>query len=349
MTHVWLRSEQRKHEKRVCLTHEGAKALIDAGIQLSVEDSTSRVLDTRGYELAGAEIVAENSWPSAPDNAIVLGLKEIPESTDPLIHKHIMFGHAYKGQLAGRSLLKRFADGGGTLYDLEYLLDEHNRRIAAFGYWAGFAGAAVSVKVWLAQQRQSKCSAVHEYLNKAELVKELQSEITDAGSPIPDAIIIGALGRVGSGATDLCQSLGIRVTPWDIEDTKHGGPFPEILNHTLFLNCILANEGTPQFVATSAIASQRKLCVVGDIACDPGSEYNPIPIYSKATSWDQPVVRVCDQPVLDVMAIDNLPSMLPLESSIDFSAQLLPALLTLGNIEHGLWGKAEKIFRENTL
>jgi len=347
MTHVWLRAEQRSHEKRVCLTHEGAKALLDAGIQLSVEDSASRVLDTRGYALAGAEIVPENSWPSAPDNAIILGLKELPESKDPLIHKHIMFGHAYKGQIAGQSLLNRFIEGGGTLYDLEYLLDENNRRIAAFGYWAGFAGAAVTVKAWIAQQGQSKCTAVHEYSNKAALIEELQSEFADVGGPKPNAIIIGSLGRVGSGARDVCQSLGIHVTPWDMEETKHGGPFPEILNHTLLLNCVLANEGTPQFVPKSTVTSQRNLCVVGDIACDPDSEYNPIPVYSEATSWDQPVVRVCDQPVLDIMAIDNLPSMLPLESSIDFSAQLLPALLTLSNIEHGLWSEAEKIFRKN--
>ena len=55
-----------------------------------------------------------------------------------------MFGHAYKGQPAGQVLLRRFRDGGGTLYDLEYLTDETGRRVAAFGYWAGYAGAALS-------------------------------------------------------------------------------------------------------------------------------------------------------------------------------------------------------------
>ncbi len=36
-----------------------------------------------------------------------------------------------------------------------------------------------------------------------------------------------------------------------------------------------------------------------------------------------------DDPPLDVMAIDNLPSLLPVESSEDYAGQLLPALLTL--------------------
>ena len=82
-----------------------------------------------------------------PQDAIVFGLKELPEDGTPLRHRHIMFGHAYKGQPAGRVLLDRFVAGGGTLYDLEYLVDANGRRVAAFGYWAGFAGAACDVSL----------------------------------------------------------------------------------------------------------------------------------------------------------------------------------------------------------
>ena len=35
--------------------------------------------------------------------------------------------------------------GGGALLDLEYLTDDHGRRLAAFGYWAGYVGAALAV------------------------------------------------------------------------------------------------------------------------------------------------------------------------------------------------------------
>jgi saccharopine dehydrogenase (NAD+, L-lysine-forming) len=97
--------------------------------------------------------VGENTWPDAPKEAIIFGLKELPEDGTPLIHRHIMFGHAFKGQHSGKALLQRFQAGGGTLYDLEYLTDATGRRVAAFGYWAGYAGAAVSVIAWLAQQR----------------------------------------------------------------------------------------------------------------------------------------------------------------------------------------------------
>jgi saccharopine dehydrogenase (NAD+, L-lysine-forming) len=126
--------------------------VVKAGIRVTVEKSSVRAIRLDGYEAAGCEIAAENAWPGAPRDAIIFGLKELPEDGTPLLHRHIMFGHAYKGQPAGRELLKRFKAGGGVLYDLEYLVGEDGRRVAAFGYWAGYAGAAISLKCWAAQR-----------------------------------------------------------------------------------------------------------------------------------------------------------------------------------------------------
>ena len=52
------------------------------------------------------------------------------------------------------------------------------------------------------------------------------------------------------------------------------------------------------------------------------------------------MVRVHEAPPLDVMAIDNLPSLLPVESSQDFAAQLLPHLATLDTPGSGVWARA---------
>ena len=49
-------------------------------------------------------------------------------------------------------------------------------------------------------------------------------------------------------------------------------------------------------------------------------------------------------PPLDIMAIDNLPSMLPVESSEDYAGQLLPSLLALDKLETGVWGRAKAEF-----
>lgn len=347
MTHLWVRAEQRPDEDRVGLAPDGAARLIAAGIEVTVEESRSRALPIDGYRAAGCAIAPENSWPGAPREAIIFGLKELPDDGSPLPHRHIMFGHAFKGQHAGRRLLARFRAGGGMLYDLEYLVDAAGRRVAAFGYWAGYAGAAVSLKAWAAQRQGGICPPVEAWRDKEALLSELARDLDATGAARPTAIVIGALGRVGTGAADLCEAAGVETTRWDMAETAHGGPFPEILDHEMFLNCIFARPGTPVLVPRTALTAARRLSVVGDIACDPDSDYNPVPIYSEATTWDAPAIRAHDAPPLDVMAIDNLPSLLPRESSEDYAARLLPSLATLDRLDQGVWARAEATFHDH--
>ena len=346
MTHLWVRAEQRPNEERVGLTPAGAAALIGAGIHVTVEESSARAIPIGAYKAAGCAIAPENAWPRAPATSIIFGLKELPEDGTPLTHRHIMFGHAYKGQPAGRVLLRRFKAGKGTLYDIEYLVGEKGRRVAAFGYWAGYAGAALSLKCWAAQQRGGLCGPVRKYRSKAALLTDLKHDISIIRRP--RALIIGALGRVGTGAADLCAALDVAVTKWDIPETASGGPFPEVLLHEIFLNCIVAQPGCPVFVPETAKTAPRKLTVIGDIACDPTSDFSPIKVYDRATDWQAPALRVHEKPPLDVMAIDNLPSLLPVESSEDFAAQLLPSLLMLGSLEAGVWERAKAEFDRHT-
>ena len=41
-------------------------------------------------------MVPAGSWVSAPKEAIILGLKELPHCKDPISQRHIFFAHAYK-------------------------------------------------------------------------------------------------------------------------------------------------------------------------------------------------------------------------------------------------------------
>ncbi|MGY9047671.1 MAG: saccharopine dehydrogenase [Rhodobacterales bacterium] len=347
MVHLWVRAEQRLNEERVGVTPDGVRALIAKGFRVTFEESGQRAVPMAGYQQAGAEIAPEGSWTEAPDNAMIFGLKELPDDGTPLRHRHIMFGHAYKGQPDGQRLLQRFKSGGGTLYDLEYLTDAEGRRVAAFGYWAGYAGAAVALKCWIAQQNGGICPPVGTYGSAEELLVDLKNGLAPL-SRRPGALVIGALGRVGTGASDLCAEMDGPVTGWDLAETAHGGPFPEVLAHEIFLNCILARPGAPVFVPADSGAVQRKLTVIGDIACDPTSDFSPIKVYDRTTTWDQPALRVHDTPPLDVTAIDNLPSMLPVESSADYAGQLLPSLMTLDHLHSGVWARAHAQFEEHS-
>ena len=347
MTHLWIRSEQRDHESRTGITPEGAATLLAAGVQVTVEESPHRIIADTEYAKAGCTMVPSNSWPGAPHDAVIFGLKELPEDGTPLPHRHIMFGHAFKGQPAGQELLRRFKAGGGTLLDLEYLTDDTGRRVAAFGYWAGYAGAAVALKCWAAQQKNAIVGPVEAYQNAHSLRGALEKELEPCGPFRPTALIIGALGRVGKGVADLCAALNVQCTRWDMAETAGGGPFPEVLTHDLFFNCILARPGTPVFVEASAVTAERSLTVIGDIACDPDSDFSPIKVYDRTTTWERPALRVADAPPLDITAIGNLPSMLPLESSEDFAAQLLPSLLELP-LNSPVWQRAAAEFEHHS-
>ena len=348
MKHLWLRAEHRENEKRVGLTPQGATQLIKKGIRVSVEASDTRIISTKDYKDAGCEIVSAGSWENAPEDVIIFGLKELPNNDTPLKHSHIMFGHAFKGQVSGKKLLKKFKSGGGTLYDIEYLTQDTGKRVAAFGYWAGFAGAYVTLKVWISQLKKEECPPLSAFNDKRKLLKDISNEINSIKT-LPSAIVIGSLGRVGTGVCDFCEESSLNIEKWYLVATSSGGPFHGVLNQEIVFNCVVATPNTPVFFQPNYIDSKRKLRVIGDIACDPDSDYNPIPIYNEPTTWTNPGLKIANDPPLDIMAIDNLPSLLPKESSIDFAEQIFPYLMQLVDKNYGVWQRAKQVFKSKLL
>jgi saccharopine dehydrogenase (NAD+, L-lysine forming) len=156
----------------------------------------------------GCELVENNSWLDAPTDVPIIGLKELPVSEDPLPHTHVQFAHCYKGQAGWSSVLTRFHRGGGTLYDLEFLNDTRGRRVAAFGFHAGFAGAAAGALAYAAQKKGEKLGRLQPYPNEGAMVADVKAKLGERGKDIK-ALIIGALGRCGRGAVDLFRKIGL--------------------------------------------------------------------------------------------------------------------------------------------
>ena len=323
-SHIWMRSETRDREQRAPLVPKDAARLIEAGFSVSVENSPNRAIEAAEYRAAGCEIVTEGSWRRAPQDAWILGLKELPRDTGPLRHRHVYFAHAFKGQPGADHLLGRFLRGSGRLYDLEYLADEVGRRVAAFGYWAGYVGAALGV---LARSRQLDA------LRPTDLAT-MQADLRASSADVAGtrALVIGAAGRCGRGAVDALAEAGIEATRWDMAETRRIDR-RALMAHDLMINAVgISGQAQPFLRCTDIRTAERKLSLIVDVTCDLGSASNALPIYDRLTTWDMPVTRLqgtgpCS---LDMIAIDNLPSVLPLESSADFSAQLTPHLLAVG-------------------
>jgi|TARA_R110002003_G_scaffold626_2_gene20881 saccharopine dehydrogenase (NAD+, L-lysine-forming) len=146
------RAEAKPLEHRSCLTPTTVKQLLAAGYPVLVERSPkdpnyARIFRDDEFEQAGATLVEEGAYKTAPTDRIIIGLKELPDDAFPLEHTFVHFAHCYKQQAGWEKVLARFPRGGGTLYDLEFLQDSTGRRVAAFGYHAGFVGAALAIKV----------------------------------------------------------------------------------------------------------------------------------------------------------------------------------------------------------
>lgn len=263
---ILLRAEQKPLEHR-SFSPAVIRDLVQAGYPVSVERSSTdpnfvRIFADAEYEAAGATLVATGIWPDAAPGTLILGLKEIPEEDFPLKNDHMYvpccpcskqsilikrnssFAHCYKTQGGWEKVLSRFPRGDSILYDLEFLVDESGRRVSAFGYHAGFTGAALGVKTWAWQLAHpgEKLPSVASftngrgyYLNEAELVEQIRGDVAAGEKTLgrkPTAMVLGALGRCGRGAVDLFEKVGIEakdITRWDIGETRdRQGPYKEI-------------------------------------------------------------------------------------------------------------------------
>lgn len=354
-----LRAETKPREARAALTPKTVEELLSTGdFEIYVEEAPQSTFKTEEYRKAGAKIVPFESWKTAPSNRIVIGLKELPENeTFPLVHNHIQFAHCYKNQAGWKDVLARFPNGGGVLYDLEFLENDQGRRVAAFGYYAGFAGAAIGVLDWSFKQLNpdyKNLPGVTPYPNEDLLINDVKSQLSKAHSKTgkyPTVLIIGALGRCGSGAIDLCKKVGIpesNLIKWDINETKKGGPFQEIADSDIFINCIYLSKPIPPFINYELLNKDgRKLRTIVDVSADTTNPHNPVPVYTIATQFDDPtvLVKTTKGPKLSVISIDHLPSLLPRESSEFFARDLLPSLKQLPNKESApVWSKAKNLF-----
>jgi saccharopine dehydrogenase (NAD+, L-lysine-forming) len=334
--HLWLRTETRPTEERTPVVPADAARLVRDGVRVTVEESLTRAFTTSEYAAVGCDVATAGSWPDAPPDAVILGIKELPEEPRALRHTHVYFAHAFKGQQGAAELLARFAAGGGELLDVEYLTVD-GRRVVAFGYWAGYVGAGLGVLEARGRLRAPVAPFARE---------DFDASLVEAGAASLRALVIGARGRSGRGAVAALETAGAQVTTWETRDTLHLDR-EALLDHDLLVNCIASEApGEPFVRAEDLVAPGRRLKTVADVTCDVTSDHNRIPVNTAVTTWHEPVRLVGDGPTpVGVIAIDNLPSLLPSEASTDFSAALTAQLADLPQ-RGGAWTEAERSFEQ---
>ncbi|RME33002.1 MAG: alanine dehydrogenase, partial [Deltaproteobacteria bacterium] len=124
-------------DNRVPLTPDQCRFLMDRyEVDIVVEPSPIRAFRDEEYAALGIPLRTDLS-----DRDILLGVKEVP--IEQLIpgKTYFFFSHTIKKQPYNRPLLQAILRKRIRLIDYEVLTDESGKRVIAFGYFAGMAGA----------------------------------------------------------------------------------------------------------------------------------------------------------------------------------------------------------------
>ncbi len=230
MNTVGIRREDKNQwERRVPLVPEDVADLSrDQGVEFLVQPSALRIIPDEAYQRAGADIHEDLSG-----CGVVLAVKEIPaELLQPGV-AYVFFSHTIKGQPQGMPLLQRALDVGCTLVDYERIIDDHDRRLVAFGRHAGLAGTIGALwalgRRWLALGVPTPLLALQQAVAYPDLATAL-SAVDEAGRRIasegmppetgPLVIGVTGYGKVAHGAAEVLERLPlITVEPPDLTDS----------------------------------------------------------------------------------------------------------------------------------
>ncbi|KAI5990073.1 hypothetical protein EDD15DRAFT_2388829 [Pisolithus albus] len=222
-----------KLERRSALTPSTVGQLIKDGFTPFVERDQLRMFDDEEFERVGCSLVDNNTWFSASLDIPIIGLKELATSDEPVPHTHTYFGRCYKGRSSVLSRFKR-----GVLC---------GRRVAAFGFPAGFAGAAVGAP----SQREDFLRKISlESLN--DILKWDVGETTKGG-PFEELLHVDTFTNCISSSSaippfltrDQLEAAGAHTEPTVPVDLPQGPPLSVVsIDH---LPSMLPREASEQF------------------------------------------------------------------------------------------------------
>jgi alanine dehydrogenase len=373
-----LRETRRWKDRRVAITPETA-ARIQAAypeVELFVQHSEVRVHPDKEYRELGIPVVDDVSHCD-----VLIGVKEVEPSTMAEGKTYVMFAHVAKKQAYNQPFFVAMADKKISLIDYEYLTDTNGVRVVAFGFWAGVVGAYYAFK-GIAKRflkhdipGPDECrdmQDLHHQLRQFEM-PPLKIVVTGGGRVAAGALeIICGKGIAEVSPRDFLEhdyghAVFTRLDPEDYVEKKDGtfnlqefyhNPsgyvskfHPYLAVADVFIACHFWDSKSPVFFTADDLKKPDfGISLIADISCDLDG---PIPTTIRTSSIEDPFYDInphdlSEQPAysdaknVTVMAVDNLPTALPLDASRTFARDLydkvFPSLF--GNDEDGIIGRA---------
>ena len=166
--------------------------------QIVVQASDIRAFSDDEYRAEGVEVVDD-----VMDCDILFGIKEARiESLIP-DKQYFFFGHIAKMQEYNRPLLQALMKKSISFCDYEYLVDDNNIRVCAFGWWAGVVGVYYTLRGYGLKHKLYDLPKPDRRFTMDRLLEELK------GIQLPKVkLFVTGAGRVSQGAQYVLDNIG---------------------------------------------------------------------------------------------------------------------------------------------
>ena len=363
ITFALIKERKNPPDRRVVLSPEKCQEVIKQfpEAKIIVESSDIRIFPDEDYRNAGFEVLDDVS-----DAEVMLGVKEVP--MDALIpnKKYFFFSHTIKRQPYNRRLLKEILQKNVELFDHETIVNENNRRLIGFGYYAGLVGAYNGFRALGIRDKIFE-------LPKAEHLRDLKEVKVELDKiSIPKIkIILSGNGKVTKGAKEILDHLKIREvsseeylsndsdeavycligvadynkrkddSPFDKQDfyknpSQYESDFMKFakVSDMFITGHFYGNDAPYLFTKEDARRFDFRINLVADVTCDVDG---PVASTIRASTIADPFYGYdpkteketsFDAPgAITVMAVDNLPCELPNDASKGFGDTFLESVM----------------------
>lgn len=142
----------------------------------------------------------------------LFGIKEADIATLIPDKHYFFFGHIAKKQPYNQPLIRKMVELGITFTDYEYLVDDKNQRLCAFGWWAGIVGTYNTLRAYGIRYHKFELPKPDMRFTLEQLLGNLQAIANKCSC----RIILTGNGRVSKGAQHVLDFMHAkRLTPED--------------------------------------------------------------------------------------------------------------------------------------
>ncbi|MGB0837796.1 MAG: NAD(P)-dependent oxidoreductase [Flavobacteriaceae bacterium] len=196
-----IRERKNPPDKRVVLSPEACKMLQKEypSLEIIVEPSPIRTFKDQQYMDAGIQVG------DVGDCEVLVGVKEVPIENLIPNKKYFFFSHTIKKQPYNRKLLQAVVENDIQLFDHEVLTNEQGQRVVAFGRYAGIVGAFNGIRAYGLKKALFVLPKAEDFVDQKALISALRK--VDLG---PARIVLTGKGRVGNGAKEMLDGMGIK-------------------------------------------------------------------------------------------------------------------------------------------